>query len=180
MYTVFSACEFFCLSYVSVYKCNTAFRAQQITTSFGHLTTSTRNWHQHLYIRHLSLWVASCDKLKIKITSEKAEAVVAAYQDPQGQSSSAQHVTGDLGDILRFLLKAFIDALIVIIVGTDQVSPKPSNNCARLIILHSPSMLLSCQSSIRFFSFFKRSLLMLTYHIEPRFSLKSWKYGLSI
>ncbi len=177
---MFSACEFSCLSYISVYKYNTAFRAQQITTSFGYSTTSTINWHQHLYTKHLSLWVASCNKLKIKITSEKAEAVVTAYRDPQGQSSNARHATGDLGNIPRFSLKAFVDALLVFIVGTDQVSPKPSNKCARMIILPSPSMLLSQQSSVRFSLFFERSLLILTYHTEPRFGLESWKYGLSI
>ncbi len=176
-YTVSSACEFSCLSYVSVYKYNTAFRAQQITTSFGHMTTSTSNWRRHLYTKHLSLWVATCDKLKIKITSEKVEAVVAAYRDPQGQSSNTRRAAGDLGDILRFSLEAFVDALIALIVGTDQVSPKPDNNGARLIILHSPSTLLSHRSSVGFFSCFERSLLMLTYHTEPRFGLELWKYG---
>ncbi|KAK0430763.1 hypothetical protein EV421DRAFT_1743723 [Armillaria borealis] len=69
--------------------------AQQITTSFGRSMTSTSNWCRHLYTKHLSLWVAVCDKLKIKITSEKAETVVAAYRDPQGQSHNAQRVAGE-------------------------------------------------------------------------------------
>ncbi|PBK87989.1 hypothetical protein ARMGADRAFT_1084967 [Armillaria gallica] len=72
------------------------------------------------FYQHLSLWVATCDKLKIKITLEKAEAVVAAYRDPQGQSSNTRRVAGDLGDIPRFSLEAFVDALIAFIVGTDQ------------------------------------------------------------
>ncbi len=73
-------------------------------------------------MKHLSLWVAACDKLKIKITADAAEAVVAAYQESQGQGhKNTPSIASNVEGIPAFSLDAFIDALVAFIAVNDQV-----------------------------------------------------------
>ncbi|PBK79134.1 hypothetical protein ARMGADRAFT_951249, partial [Armillaria gallica] len=66
-------------------------------------------------------WVAVCDKLKIKITADAAEAVVAAYRESQGQGhKNTPSMASNVEGIPAFSLEAFIDALVAFIAANDQ------------------------------------------------------------
>ncbi|KAK0437727.1 uncharacterized protein EV420DRAFT_1487004 [Desarmillaria tabescens] len=95
--------------------------AQKKSTSFGHSITSTSNWQHHLLMKHLGLWVEACDRLKVKITADKAEGSVTAYWESKGQDSKQNSsLPSGFDKVPGFSLEAFIDALVAFIVSNDQ------------------------------------------------------------
>ncbi|KAK0465890.1 uncharacterized protein EV420DRAFT_799505 [Desarmillaria tabescens] len=96
--------------------------AQKKSTSFSRSTTSTSNWRRHLLMKHLGLWVEACDRLKVKITADKAEGPVAAYRESKGQDPKQNSsLPSGFDEVPGFSLEAFIDALVAFIVSNDQV-----------------------------------------------------------
>ncbi|PBK62342.1 hypothetical protein ARMSODRAFT_895744, partial [Armillaria solidipes] len=66
-------------------------------------------------------WVAACDKLKIKITADAAEAIVATYRESQGQEhKNTPSAASNVGGVPAFSLEAFVDALVAFIAANDQ------------------------------------------------------------
>ncbi|KAK0445675.1 uncharacterized protein EV420DRAFT_1572148, partial [Desarmillaria tabescens] len=95
--------------------------AQKKSTSFSCSTMSTSNWWHHLLTKHLGLWVEVCDRLKVKITADKAEGPVATYQESKGQDPKQNSsLPSGFDRVPGFSLEAFIDALVAFIVSNDQ------------------------------------------------------------
>ena len=81
--------------------------------------TSTSGLCQHLMKDHLDDWVKSCDKADIKITANKAKAVVDEYHHHQGE------YVLDLSNPTswpKFSKMAFVDAMVEFITAEDMVS----------------------------------------------------------
>jgi hypothetical protein len=84
-------------------------------------TTSSGTLRWHLIDKHIALWVAGCDKLKISITAKNAQQPVAAHRECQGIIGSN---VPELDTRRSFSHEAFVDAIARFIVADDQVFGK--------------------------------------------------------
>ncbi|KAJ7185958.1 hypothetical protein C8R46DRAFT_881956, partial [Mycena filopes] len=80
-------------------------------------------------------WVASCDKLKIEITSVEARAAVDEYCQRQGQPTLGSGTSTNSKGRPTFTHEAFVDTIVEFIVGDDQAINVVENEQLRAIFL---------------------------------------------
>jgi hypothetical protein len=82
-------------------------------TDFG-ATTSMSNLRKHLFTDQIKKWITSCENLNISITAAAAlEAICKFHKEPATTSLESERT--------QYSKEAFIEALVDLVVGDDQV-----------------------------------------------------------